>query len=79
MIVGLCFCLSWASGRSMYSYNVFNGCTQRRMHAPLRLRRHCMKGSTVDAMADGVDHAALVLFGVSSAYKESANCRLELT
>ncbi len=41
--------------------------------------RYCMKGSTVDAMADGVDHAALVLFGVSRAYKESANCRLELT
>jgi hypothetical protein len=36
-----------------------------------------MKGSTMDSMAAGVDGAAVVLFGVSLAYKESANCRLE--
>jgi hypothetical protein len=37
----------------------------------------CMKGSTMDAMSDAVDHAAAMLFAVSLSYKESANCRLE--
>ena len=32
-----------------------------------------MKGNTVDAMSDAVDGAEVVLFGVSLAYKESAN------
>ena len=36
-----------------------------------------MKGSTMDAMGEGVDGAEVVLFGVSLAYKESGNCRLE--
>ena len=36
-----------------------------------------MKGSTMDAMSEGVDGAEVVLFGVSLAYKESGNCRLE--
>ena len=36
-----------------------------------------MKGSTVDAMSDAVDNAEVMLFCVSLAYKESANCRLE--
>ena len=36
-----------------------------------------MKGSTIDAMSDAIDGAAVMLFGVSLAYKESANCRLE--
>ena len=36
-----------------------------------------IQGSTIDAMADGVDGAAVVLFAVSLAYKESSNCRLE--
>jgi hypothetical protein len=35
----------------------------------------CMKGSTMDAMSHAVDNAAAMLFGVSLAYKESANCR----
>ena len=35
-----------------------------------------MKGSTMDAMSEGVDGAEAVLYGVSLAYKESANCRL---
>ena len=36
-----------------------------------------MKGSTIDAMSDAVDNAEVMLFCVSLAYKESANCRLE--
>ena len=31
----------------------------------------------MDAMSDAVDKAEVVLYGVSLAYKESANCRLE--
>ena len=31
----------------------------------------------MDAMSDAIDYAAVVLYGVSLAYKESANCRLE--
>jgi hypothetical protein len=37
-----------------------------------------MQGSTVDAMADAVDNAYCVCYGVSREYKESQNCRLEL-
>jgi hypothetical protein len=37
-----------------------------------------MKGSVVDAMSEAIESAAVVLFGVSERYKESANCRLEL-
>jgi hypothetical protein len=36
-----------------------------------------MQGSTVEAMADAVEGAAAMCYGVSRAYKESANCRLE--
>jgi hypothetical protein len=36
-----------------------------------------MSGSTVDAMADAIDHSYAVVYGISLAYKESANCRLE--
>ena len=35
-----------------------------------------MLGSTVDAMAAAVEGSAVVLFGVSRAYKESPNCRM---
>ena len=31
----------------------------------------------MDAMSDAIDNADLMLYGVSLAYKESANCRLE--
>ena len=37
-----------------------------------------MQGSTVDCMAAAVEDAAIVCYGVSRSYKESANCRLEL-
>ena len=36
-----------------------------------------MKGSTMDAMSDAIEGAEVMLYGVSLAYKESANCRLE--
>ena len=32
-----------------------------------------MKGSTVDAMSEAIDHADVLLYGVCSSYKESAN------
>ena len=36
-----------------------------------------MKGSPMDAMSDAIEGADVMLYGVSLAYKESANCRLE--
>jgi len=36
-----------------------------------------MKGSTMEAMSGAIEGAACMLFGVSRAYKESSNCRLE--
>jgi hypothetical protein len=36
-----------------------------------------MKGSTVDAMAEAVEGAEVMLIGVSRVYKESSNCRME--
>ena len=36
-----------------------------------------MKGATVDTMALAVEGAAVVMIGVSRAYKESSNCRME--
>eukprot|EP01045_Picozoa_sp_COSAG04_P003347 COSAG04_NODE_135_length_23774_cov_40.993918_10_plen_206_part_00 len=36
-----------------------------------------MKGSTVDAMALAVEGSEVMLIGVSRAYKESSNCRME--
>ena len=36
-------------------------------------------GSVIDAMSEAVEGAELMLYGVSAQYKESANCRLELS
>jgi len=36
-----------------------------------------MAGSTVEAMADGLDSASVVIVDISPQYKESPNCRLE--
>ena len=38
-----------------------------------------MQGSTVEAMADAIDGCSAVLYGISRNYKESANCKLELS
>lgn len=58
--------------------------TIARLNASLQQRGYrtwfdleCMKGSVMDAMSDAIDGAVVVLFAVSLAYKESANCRLE--
>ena len=37
-----------------------------------------VQGSVMDAMSEAVECSALMLYGVSEKYKESANCRLEL-
>ena len=37
-----------------------------------------MKGSTMDAMSDAIEGADVMLYGVSLAYKESANVRIAL-
>ena len=34
-----------------------------------------LKGSTVDAMSDAIDNAAVMLYCVTLKYKESGNCR----
>ncbi len=36
-----------------------------------------MKGQTSDAMSAAIEAAAVMIYGVCSAYKESANCRQE--
>ena len=35
------------------------------------------QGSTAEGMADAVEGAAVMCYGISQAYKESLNCRLE--
>ena len=36
-----------------------------------------MQGSTVEAVSEAVEDAAVMCYGISQAYKESTNCRLE--
>ena len=36
-----------------------------------------MQGSTVEMMADAVEDCAVMCYGISKAYKESTNCRME--
>eukprot|EP01047_Picozoa_sp_COSAG01_P060367 COSAG01_NODE_7390_length_3227_cov_5.475703_2_plen_108_part_00 len=36
-------------------------------------------GSVIDAMSEAVEGAEVMLYGVCAQYKESANCRLELS
>ena len=38
-----------------------------------------MSLSTVDAMAEAIDSSYAVVYGISLDYKESANCRLEVS
>jgi hypothetical protein len=68
----------------MMSYNWGHQPVIKRIHAALVRRGYSMwidveqmKGSTVDAMSLAVEDAEVVLIGVSRAYKESTNCRLE--
>eukprot|EP01049_Picozoa_sp_SAG25_P013260 SAG25_NODE_2006_length_2037_cov_1.496388_1_plen_592_part_10 len=68
----------------MLSYNWDHQAVIKRVNASLVRRGYTtwidvekMQGSTVEAMADAVEGAAAMCYGVSRAYKESANCRLE--
>ena len=42
-------------------------------HRACMHRWRCITGSTVDAMSDAIEGADVMLYGVSLAYKESAN------
>jgi hypothetical protein len=73
-----------ASKHVMMSYNWGHQPVIKRIHSALVERGYRMwidveqmKGSTVDAMSLAVEDACVVLIGVSQAYKESTNCRLE--
>jgi hypothetical protein len=68
----------------MASYNWGHQDTILRLVKALQARGYAvwvdveqMKGSTVDAMAEAVEGAQVMLIGVSRAYKESSNCRME--
>lgn len=37
-----------------------------------------MKGSLIEAMSQAIEGADVMIFGVSAAYKESANCKRAL-
>jgi hypothetical protein len=73
-----------SSKHVMMSYNWDHQPVIKRIHVALVQRGYTvwidveqMKGSTVDAMSRAVEDSAVVLIGVSRAYKESTNCRLE--
>jgi hypothetical protein len=68
----------------MLSYNWDHQDVIKRVHASLVHRGYTtwidvekMQGSTVEAMAGAVEGAAVMCYGISRAYKESANCRME--
>eukprot|EP01047_Picozoa_sp_COSAG01_P033239 COSAG01_NODE_2437_length_7694_cov_47.587887_5_plen_1699_part_01 len=68
----------------MLSYNWDHQDVIKRINASLVSRGYTtwidverMQGSTVEAMADAVEGAAVMCYGVSRAYKESASCRME--
>eukprot|EP01047_Picozoa_sp_COSAG01_P096311 COSAG01_NODE_26833_length_701_cov_3062.495017_1_plen_225_part_01 len=68
----------------MLSYNWGHQDVIKRINAALKARDYVvwidiekMQGSTVEAMADAVEDAAVVCYGISNAYKESVNCRME--
>ena len=67
----------------MLSYNWDHQSVIKRVHASLVSRGYSvwidiekMQGSTVDVMASAVEGAAVLVYGISQAYKESASCRL---
>ena len=68
----------------MLSYNWGQQDAIKRINGGLKARGYTvwidiekMQGSTVEAMADAVEEAAVVCYGISNAYKESTNCRME--
>ena len=76
-----------AAGHVMLSYNWGHQDVIKRINTALKARGYVsysvwidiekMQGSTVEAMADAVEDAAVVCYGISQAYKESTNCRME--
>ena len=71
-------------GHVMLSYNWGHQDVIKRLNASLKARGYTtwidiekMQGSTVEAMADAVEECAVMVFGISMAYKESTNCRME--
>ena len=68
----------------MLSYNWGHQEAVKRINVALKARAYSvwidiekMQGSTVEAMADAVEDAAVMCYGISEAYKESTNCRME--
>ena len=68
----------------MLSYNWDHQSVIKRINAALQGRKYTvwidiekMQGSTVEAMSAAIEDAAVVVYGISKAYKESTNCRLE--
>ena len=73
-----------AAEHVMLSYNWGHQDVIKRINTALKARGYSvwidiekMQGSTVEAMADAVEDAAVVCYGISQAYKESTNCRME--
>ena len=68
----------------MLSYNWGHQVPIQRLNLALKARGFSvwidsekMQGSTVEAMSGAVEDAAVMCYGISQAYKESTNCRLE--
>ena len=68
----------------MLSYNWNHQDVVKRINKALKRRGYSvwidiekMQGSTVEAMANAVEDAAVMCYGISKAYKESTNCRME--
>ena len=68
----------------MLSYNWDHQSVIKRVNASLQSRGYTtwidiekMQGSTVEAMSAAIEDAAVVCYGISQAYKESTNCRME--
>eukprot|EP01047_Picozoa_sp_COSAG01_P094670 COSAG01_NODE_25534_length_741_cov_3.490654_1_plen_133_part_00 len=61
------------------------GTSIKRVNSALKARKYAvwidiekMQGSTVEAMAAAVEQSVCVVYGISQAYKESTNCRMEV-
>ena len=68
----------------MLSYNWDHQPTIKRINTALKARDYAvwidvekMQGSTVEAMSAAVEDCAVMCYGISKAYKESTNCRME--
>ena len=68
----------------MLSYNWGHQVPIQRLNLALKARGYSvwidtekMQGSTVEAMSEAVEDASVMCYGISQAYKESTNCRLE--